>query len=215
MKKQNLKKMLNLRSFALIAIFAVAVFATSCNKADDGYIPEELATSQDLMLKKGKPDNVEPKGAPAPGDVSIAEIAIGAGFTELVGALSYVDAELDAGLVELFLNGTDQYTVFAPNNEAFEGLYGTLEIDGITDLPAELVLDVLLYHVAEGRRAANSVVPPVRDRTISTLLGSSFTVNSGGVITDIAGQTVNIVAADISASNGIIHVIDTVLLPLE
>jgi uncharacterized surface protein with fasciclin (FAS1) repeats len=75
-------------------------------------------------------------------------------------------------LVDLFLNGTDQYTVFAPTNEAFENLYEALtEIEGITDLPAELVLDVLLYHVVEGRRAANSVVPPVRSRTITTLLG--------------------------------------------
>ncbi len=126
--------------------------------------------------------------APAPGQASIAEIAIGAGFDELVAALLYVDAELETGLVDLFLNGTDQFTVFAPTNEAFEGLYEALEIDGITDLPAELVLDVLLYHVAEGRRAANSVVPPVRDRSINTLLGVSFSVDRNGEITDIAGQ---------------------------
>ncbi len=156
-----------------------------------------------------------PRRAPAPGDASIAAIAIGAGFSELVGALVYVDEELDAGLVDLFLNGTDQYTVFAPTNEAFEGLYEALEIDAISDLPAELVLDVLRYHVAEGRRAANSVVPPVRPRTITTLLAATFSVDRDGVIADIAGQEVNIVAADISASNGIIHVIDTVLLPLE
>ena len=153
--------------------------------------------------------------APAPGDASIAAIAIDAGFSELVGALVYVDEELDAGLVNLFLEGTDQYTVFAPTNEAFEGLYEALEIDGITDLPAELVLDVLFYHVVEGRRAANSVVPRVRDRTITTLLGATFTVDRNGEITDIAGQKVNIITPNISASNGIIHVIDTVLLPLE
>ncbi len=156
-----------------------------------------------------------PQRAPAPGPDSIAAIAIGAGFDELVGALVYVDEELDAGLVDLFLNGTDQYTVFAPTNEAFEALYGTLGIDEISDLPAELVLDVLRYHVTEGRRAANSVVPPVRPRVITTLLGATFTVDRDGVITDIAGQEVNIVAANISANNGIIHVIDTVLLPLE
>jgi len=153
--------------------------------------------------------------APAPGTDSIAEIAIGAGFDELVGALLYVDEELDAGLVDLFLNGTDQYTVFAPTNEAFEALYELLEIDGITDLPAELVLNVLLYHVTEGRRAANSVVPPVRPRVITTLLGATFTVDRNAVITDLFGQEANIVAANISASNGIIHVIDTVILPLE
>ena len=152
--------------------------------------------------------------APAPGPDSIAEIAIDAGFTELVSALVYVDEELEAGLVDLFLNGTDQFTVFAPTNDAFEGLYAFLGIEEISDLPPELVLDVLLYHVTEGRRAANSVVPPVRDRAITTLLGATFSVDSTGTITDLFGQEVGIVAPNISASNGVIHVVDTVLLPL-
>ncbi len=164
---------------------------------------------------RGSIGNSDVPSSPAPGSEAIAEIAIGAGFDELVGALVYVDEELDAGLVDLFLNGTDQYTVFAPTNEAFEGLYEALEIDEITDLPAELVLDVLQYHVTVGRRAANSVVPPRNPRNIGTLLGESFSVSANGVITDIAEQQVNIVSADISASNGIIHVIDGVLLPLE
>jgi uncharacterized surface protein with fasciclin (FAS1) repeats len=155
-----------------------------------------------------------PNRAPAPGPDSIAEIAIGAGFTELVGALAYVDEEFDAGLVDLFLNGTDQYTVFAPTNEAFEDLYDFLGITEISDLPPELVLDVLLYHVTEGRRAANSVVPPRMDRTITTLLGASFSVDRNGTITDLFGQEATIVAPNISASNGIVHVVDTVLLPL-
>jgi len=155
-----------------------------------------------------------PQAAPSPGTDSIAKIAIDAGFSELVGALLYVDAELNAGLVDLFLNGTDQYTVFAPTNEAFEALYALLGIDEITDLPAELVLDVLLYHVTEGRRAANSVVPRVGSRVITTLLGATFTVDGTGTITDTFGQEVEIVAPNISASNGIIHVIDAVLLPL-
>lgn len=73
---------------------------------------------------------------------------------------------------------------------------------------------VLLYHVTEGRRAANSVVPPVKDRTIETLLGSTFTVSSNGMITAV-GNSASIVKADISASNGVIHVIDTVILPIK
>ena len=172
------------------------------------------------MVFAGRPDFAGPPAngsnrSPAPSEDSIAEIAIGADFNELVAALSYVDEELEAGLVDLFLNGTDQFTVFAPTDEAFEALYGALGVDEIKDLEAELVLDVLLYHVAEGRRAENSVVPRVRDRSITTLLGASFSVNSGGLITDIAGQKAEIVAPNISASNGIIHVIDTVLLPLN
>ena len=153
--------------------------------------------------------------APAPGDQSIAEIAIDAGFDELVGALLYVDEELGTELVALFSEGTDQFTVFAPTNEAFENLYGAFEYSDISDVEPELVLDVLLYHVVEGRRAANSVVPPVGDRTITTLLGATFTVDSNGVITDFAGQEAEIALPNISASNGIIHVIDTVILPFE
>ena len=173
-----------------------------------------LLAFSSVTLAKPPHAKVPPQAAPAPGPDSIAEIAIDAGFSELVGALVYVDEELDAGLVDLFLNGTDQYTVFAPTDEAFENLYESLEIDEISDLPPELVLDVLLYHVTEGRRAANSVVPPIGNRVITTLLGETFMVNRDAVIKDLFGQEANIVAANISASNGIIHVIDTVILPL-
>lgn len=155
-------------------------------------------------------DNASPKK----GEASIAQIAIDAGFGELVGALIYVDTELDAGLVDLFMNGTDQYTVFAPTDAAFEKLYSDLGITGITDLPADLVLDVLLYHVTDGRRAANSVVPKNGEKTITSLLGATFTVDTSFDIDDIADRDADIVAANISASNGIIHVIDDVILPL-
>jgi len=198
--------------FNILLLSAVAFIAVSCEKDEIQMFDEPENTEAFANAPQNQGNNNQ---APAPGGESIAEIAIAAGFDELVGALVYVDDELGAGLVDLFLEGTDQYTVFAPDNDAFEGLYGALEIDGITDLPAELVLDVLLYHVVEGRRAANSVVPPVRPRTITTLLGETFTVNSDAVITDIAGQESAIIDPNISASNGIIHVIDTVLLPLE
>jgi len=212
MKKNNVTVLGRKMTLKILLLSALAIIAVSCEK-DDFQLNDEPERSESSMVAVRNQENA--RMAPAPGDESIAEIAIGAGFDELVGALVFVDEELDAGLVDLFLNGTDQYTVFAPTNEAFENLYTALEIDEISDLPAELVLDVLFYHVVEGRRAANSVVPPVRFRTITTLLGETFSVDPDAVITDIAGQEVNIVAADISASNGIIHVIDTVLLPLE
>ena len=163
-----------------------------------------------------------PQAAPAPGSDPIAAIAIDAGFSELVGALVYVDEELETELVDLFLNGTDQYTVFAPTNDAFEDLYGLLsvvldtEIDEITDVPAPVVLDVLLYHVAEGRRAANSVVPLRGERTITPLLGETFDVRTDGTIRDgLTGlrDDAAIGPANISASNGVIHVIDQVIVP--
>jgi transforming growth factor-beta-induced protein len=114
----------------------------------------------------------------------------------------------------MFLNGTDQYTVFAPTDEAFMALYSALGVDKISDLSADLVLDVLLYHVIEGRRGANSVVPKKNNREIETLLGATFEVTPEAGIEAI-GNTANITTADISASNGIIHSIDAVILPIK
>jgi uncharacterized surface protein with fasciclin (FAS1) repeats len=163
-----------------------------------------------LLLVAALPAAANPNRAPAPGPDTIATVATGAGFSELVGALVYVDGELGTNLVELFSTPSGQYTVFAPTNDAFETLLGPG--GEISDLPAEVVLDVLLYHVVEGRRAANSVVPRNGERTITTLLGQTFSVNTDLEI-DAFGNGAKIGPANISASNGVIHVIDTVILP--
>jgi transforming growth factor-beta-induced protein len=198
---------MNLRNLALIAVVGLGLISVSCDEKED--MPQEMSASyQEADLKKGR--------AVSPGDQPIAAIAIGAGFSELVSALVYVDGAItpSPGLVNLFLNGTDQYTVFAPTNQAFMNLFDALKVKKISDLPADLVLNVLLYHVTEGRRAANSVVPAANTREITTLLGSTFSVDSKGMITAV-GNTANIAAANISASNGIIHVIDAVILPIK
>jgi len=229
MKKQIINSFRHAIRLSFILVVAMAIFAVSCEKEKMLHLPDldEFELPGQIPVPPFEPPAITPPEigvpgntpaadrAPVPGANSIAQIAIDAGFSELVNALVYVDDELDAGLVELFLNGTDQFTVFAPTNEAFENLFEFLEIDEISDLPADLVLDVLLYHVTEGRRAANSVVPRVGIRTIKTLLGASFTVNPNAVITDIFGQEAQILIPNISASNGIIHVIDTVILPIE
>ena len=168
-----------------------------------------------LALKAEKADKTN--AAPAPGDYTITELALSDDrFAELVSALLYVDEELDAGLVDLFNSEDDDFTVFAPNNDAFGRLYETLGVDDITDLDPQLVANVLYYHVTNGRRAANSVVPPNSQNTksIQTLLGEKFMVNSDGQIIAI-GNTAGILDANISASNGIIHEISEVLLPIS
>ncbi|MEJ2593876.1 MAG: fasciclin domain-containing protein [bacterium] len=167
-------------------------------------------TSQENDALKRSPKS---QGAPAPTDMTIVELAQTADLYELVDALTYVDTALNAGLIPT-LSGTDQYTVFAPTNEAFENLYEALDVDAITDLPATLVRDVLLYHVTEGRRASNSVVPKNGLRKIETLLEESFYVNPDAEIIAI-GNMSQIVDPDYSASNGIVHLINAVLLPIE
>jgi len=171
----------------------------------------------------------------APGNQTIVEIVIDAAsaepaeFSLLLDAVLYIaetnpDSTLVAGLFD-----DEQYTVFAPTNAAFGGLVeaiadqldpDVLENEGpfaaIDDLLGDGTVEaVVSYHVTSGRRASNSVVPPRRDRKINTLLeDASFTVNSAGVITAV-GSTAAIGPANISASNGVIHVIDAVLLPID
>lgn len=207
MKTKYFKLFGTIKAFILIAALSILTLSCDNQEMDEMDVINSSTTSTTETLRSAN-------SAPKPGDAPIAKIAIDAGFTELVGALSYVDTELNAGLVDLFLNGKDQYTVFAPTNDAFKNLYVALGVEKITDLPPTLVLNVLKYHVVEGRRAANSVVPTMGSREITTLLGSSFSVNNSGMITAV-GNTAHIKAPNISASNGIIHVVDTVLLPIK
>jgi uncharacterized surface protein with fasciclin (FAS1) repeats len=207
MKTINFKFFGTVKAFILIAILSIVTI--SCDNQEiegmDGVNPAAASITTNLKSANS---------APKPGDTPIAGIAINAGFNELVAALMYVDDELDAGLVDLFLNGKDQYTVFAPTDAAFKNLYAALGVDGITEVDPELVLAVLKYHVVEGRRAANSVVPKNGSRTITTLLGTTFSVDNMGKITAV-GNMATITSPNISASNGIIHVVDTVLLPIK
>lgn len=124
-------------------------------------------------------------------------------FETLVAALQ--STGLDAALTN-----EGPFTVFAPTDDAFEALATALEVDvaDLLDLPE--LADVLLYHVANGRLKAENVVEVER---ITTLLGEDVKVNvtPEGVFINEA----KIIIADIKAENGIIHVIDDVLIPEE
>ena len=229
MKKEILTVGMNSRNLFLAGFAALAIFMVSCDKYEENPVSEKAMQEDALKRAEAAGDAGKSKKSPAPGDLSIGDIAIDAAtneenplypqFTQLVAALVHASTPTDDytpqfDLVDLFVNGTDQYTVFAPVDAAFDALYTAQGIGAITDLPAELVTDVLLYHVAEGRRASNSVVPPKMPRKIKTLLSESFMVTSDPMI-DAIGSDANFVSMDlidISASNGIIHVIDNVLL---
>lgn len=210
-------KILNRLPKFLLAFMLIGFVSCSKDTLESEVIETSKSSLFDIIESQAGDSTTAFKNAP--GDDAIALIAINGGFGELVDALMYVDSELDAGLVDLFLNGTDQYTVFAPTDMAFMNLYAALSteettITDISQLPAGLVLDVLLYHVTDGRRAAKSVVPKKNYKTIETLLGATFKVTPDAEIMAI-GNSANIIIADISASNGVIHVIDSVILPIE
>lgn len=105
------------------------------------------------------------------------------------------------------LTGNGQYTVFAPTDAAFAKL--GLNADNIKTLSKATLTDILLYHVKKGRVGSEAVVDMTQ---IRTMYGSFVYVN-GTVLTDQLGRTSNIIVTDVGASNGLIHVIDNVLLP--
>jgi uncharacterized surface protein with fasciclin (FAS1) repeats len=133
-------------------------------------------------------------------DKDIVDTAVAAGsFKTLAAALQA------AGLVEA-LKGKGPFTVFAPTDEAFAKLpAGTVEAL-LND--KEKLTKILLYHVVPGKVAAKDVV---KLKSAKTVQGASVRINAGGgkVMVDNA----NVVKADVMASNGVIHVIDSVIIP--
>lgn len=132
----------------------------------------------------------------------IVDTAVGAGsFKTLVAAVKAAD------LVET-LKGKGPFTVFAPTDEAFAKLpEGTVESLLKPDNKAKLVA-VLTYHVVPGKVMAKDVVKLTEAKTVQ---GSAVTIAAkGGKVTV---DKANVVKTDIETSNGVIHVIDAVILP--
>lgn len=119
-----------------------------------------------------------------------------------------VQAVVKAGLVDA-LSAEGPFTVFAPDNDAFEQLFAELGVSGIADLSAEQLTPILLYHVVSG----NVVSTEVADGQVPTLNTSAsldIMVSEMGVMIN---ETTKVTAVDVQGTNGVIHAIDKVLLP--
>lgn len=133
--------------------------------------------------------------------------------TTLVAALKA------AGLVDT-LSGKGPFTVFAPTNEAFaalpEGTVDTL----LKPANKATLTKILTYHVVAGKMTAKDLVKAVKagggKASVKTVEGDSLTVSNDGeklAITDAKGNVAHVTIGDVMQSNGVIHVIDTVLMP--
>jgi uncharacterized surface protein with fasciclin (FAS1) repeats len=125
-----------------------------------------------------------------------------------------------AGLVDT-LEGAGPFTVFAPTNAAFAKLpAGTVDTLLKPENKATLT-KVLTYHVVPGRMTATGLMKAIKEgegeARLKTVAGDTLTVKQAGpgklTVTDAKGDVANVTIADVLQSNGVIHVIDTVLLP--
>ena len=121
-------------------------------------------------------------------------------FTTLVTAL------VKADLVNT-LQGAGPFTVFAPTNDAFKALFASLGVSGIDALNKEQLTPILLYHVVSG----NVLSTDLKSGEVTTLNTAKINVKIGSQVTINTTSTVTL--ADIQGTNGVIHVIDKVLLP--
>lgn len=132
-------------------------------------------------------------------------------FSTLVTALTRNDMPNFVGI--LSGSASSPFTVFAPTNDAFGALLTELKLANLAAVPTSTLENTLKYHVVAGANVASTDL--TNNMNVTTFQGGKFTITtSGGAkITDANSRVANIVATDVQCTNGIIHVLDKVILP--
>ena len=192
----------------LVLVFAAAGFIlTSC-----GETKKENTTNQQMETPmEENTSTMEMNENTTPNIVEVA--SENENFTTLVAAVKAAD------LVET-LSGNGPFTVFAPTNAAFEKLpAGTVETL-LKPENKEKLSGILTYHVVSGKFEAGAVIDAIKDNngkfTVDTVNGGAITLSLDGdkvMLTDANGGKSTVVIADVAASNGVIHAIDSVVMP--
>jgi len=191
------------RILPVAAVIALAITTAACGSDDADTAAAAPATSSAAASPSPSASASESMAS-----ADIVDTAVAAGdFTTLTAALTA------AGLVDT-LKGPGPFTVFAPTDDAFAKLpAGT--VDTLLKDPKGDLTQILTYHVIPGKVMAADVVK-LDGQKVKTVQGGELTVGVDGdkvTLTDAAGNTVNVTMTDVEASNGVIHVIDGVLMP--
>jgi uncharacterized surface protein with fasciclin (FAS1) repeats len=187
------------------AALALGLLAGACS--DDGESADDTTTT--AMAEESTTTTTAMESEDAMEGDDLVDTAMAAGdFSTLITAVQA------AGLEET-LRGEGPFTVFAPSDAAFEALpEGTLET--LLEDPMGDLAGILTYHVVEGAVMAEDVAG-MDGQEVTTVNGATFTVNvadDGSVsLTDAAGNEVAVTSTDVEASNGVIHVVESVLMP--
>jgi transforming growth factor-beta-induced protein len=137
---------------------------------------------------------------------TVADVAIDNGFTTLVAAV------IQAELLPALTNPLSNLTVFAPNNDAFQDLVDEIGVTIPQLLSLPELSEILLYHVLGTEVPSSAVTNGAIVQPLSTLNTLKLTATTSG---DVFLNQAEVIAVDITASNGVVHVIDAVVLPIE
>lgn len=193
--------MKTLKAFTFLALSGLLLISCGEKKKEvKEDVMKEAAAVEETVMEEVTPNIV---GVAAGND----------NFSTLVAAVKA------AGLVET-LSSEGPFTVFAPTNDAFAKLpAGTVE-NLLLPESIDALTGILTYHVVAGKFEAAAVIEAINANngtfTVTTVQGGSIdlSLNDGNVIlTDAKGGQSTVVIADVSASNGVIHALDTVVMP--
>lgn len=189
--------MTSFKSLAVVSFLGLTAI-TACKKKEAA--PTPTPTKIEPVAVKPEPAPAPaPTPAPAPAANTIVDVAVAAGsFTTLAKALEV------AGLIDT-LKGPGPFTVFAPTDEAFAKV-PKADLDALLADKAKLTA-VLTYHVVAGKVLAADVATM---KTAKSLQGQDLAIDTKD---GVKIGNAKVVKADIMADNGVIHVIDTVLMP--
>ncbi|MGP4907048.1 fasciclin domain-containing protein [Psychrobacter faecalis] len=197
-----------------IAVVTAAMSLAACNDKEAVTEPVEPAATTDVAVE---PETTTDMPAEAVAESNDA-MAVDAAATQSIGEmaagnenLTILTEALQAADLDDMMMAEGQYTVFAPTDDAFAALLTKLNITKEQLLgDKEMLTSVLTYHVVPMVVKAADIP---YGTAIDTANGQTISISDANVITDASGNTANIVGTDMMATNGVVHVIDTVLLP--
>lgn len=201
--------------FATLATVSAAALLTlaACNKPEEA-APADAAATDASAMAPASTDPMVGGAAMSPNETIVANAGKASNLTTLVGAVTA------AGLGET-LSGPGPFTVFAPDNAAFEKIPAATRQSLMAPAGKADLTKILTYHVVPGRLTAADIASQAQagggTATLTTVQGEDLKVSAGPnntwIITDAKGGRSTITQADVAQSNGMVHVIDTVLMP--
>jgi uncharacterized surface protein with fasciclin (FAS1) repeats len=200
-------------SFAVVAMLFASCEDTKKKEAEEQAKAEQMRMEREKdSLMKVEADN-QAKMAEMEANSIAAKAMANADLSTLVSALQAAD-------LAQTLKSEGEYTVFAPTNEAFNKVPKATMDNLMKPENKEQLQGLLKYHVLQGKMTAADVLAKIKEANnkldVTTLNGEVLTLSEKGgkvMIKDAKGNMATVTSADMDASNGVVHVIDKVLMP--